>query len=130
MVFGPSRNVLKVALKFVEFFLEESCGYCTPCRVGTVLMRRKLEEIVEGRGEAGDIEYLQELGGTMNLASRCGLGQTAANPVLTTIQAFRPVYEALLRKRTAEPCLASFDIRAALRDSERLVGRSSELFAG
>jgi [NiFe] hydrogenase diaphorase moiety large subunit len=130
MVFGPSRNILKVALKFVDFFLEESCGYCTPCRVGTVLMRRKLEEIVEGRGEAGDLEYLQELGGTMILASRCGLGQTAANPVLTTLQAFRPAYEALLRKKTDEPCLASFDIRTALRDSERLVGRSSTLFAG
>jgi [NiFe] hydrogenase diaphorase moiety large subunit len=129
MVFGPNRNILKVALKFVEFFLEESCGYCTPCRVGTALMRRKLEAIVEGRGETGDLEYLQELGGTMKLTSQCGLGQTAANPVLTTIQAFRPAYEALLRARTAEPCLASFDIRAALHDSERLMGRSSEIFA-
>ncbi|MGD0265440.1 MAG: NAD(P)H-dependent oxidoreductase subunit E [Candidatus Methylomirabilota bacterium] len=130
MVFGPNRNILKVALKFMEFFLEESCGYCTPCRVGTVLMRRKLEEIIEGRGQIGDLEYLQELGSTMILASRCGLGQTAANPVLTTLQAFRPAYEALLRKKTAEPCLASFDIRAALQDAERLAGRSSEIFAG
>jgi [NiFe] hydrogenase diaphorase moiety large subunit len=130
MVFGPNRNILKVALKFMEFFLEESCGYCTPCRVGTMLMRRKLEEIIEGRGQIGDLEYLQELGSTMILASRCGLGQTAANPVLTTLQAFRPAYEALLRKKTAEPCLASFDIRAALQDAERLAGRSSEIFAG
>lgn len=130
MVFGPNRDILRVALKFMEFFLEESCGYCTPCRVGTVLMRRKLEEIIEGRGETGDLEYLQELGGTMILTSRCGLGQTAANPVLTTLQAFRPAYEALLRKKADEPCLASFDIRAALQDAERLAGRSSEIFAG
>jgi len=130
MVFGPNRNILKVALKFMEFFLEESCGYCTPCRVGTVLMKQKLEEIIQGRGEIGDLEYLQELGSTMKLTSRCGLGQTAANPVLTTIQAFRPAYEALLRKRPDEPCLASFDIRAALLESEKLVGRSSEIFTG
>ncbi len=129
MVFGPNRDILKVALKFMEFFLEESCGYCTPCRVGTVLMKQKLEGILGGRGGIGDLEYLQELGSTMKLTSRCGLGQTAANPVLTTIQAFRPACEALLRKRTDEPCLASFDIRAALQESEKLAGRSTEVFA-
>ena len=129
MVFGPNRDILKVALKFMEFFLEESCGYCTPCRVGTVLMKQKLEGILGGRGGIGDLEYLQELGSTMKLTSRCGLGQTAANPVLTTIQAFRPAYETLLRKRTDEPCLASFDIRAALQESEKLAGRSTEIFA-
>jgi len=128
MVFGPNRDVLRVALKFMEFFLEESCGYCTPCRVGTVLMRQKLEQILGGRGEPRDLEYLQELGSTMKLTSRCGLGQTAANPALSTIQAFRPAYEALLRNRPDEPCLPSFDIRAALQESERLVGRSSEIF--
>jgi len=129
MVFGPNRNILKVALKFQDFFVDESCGYCTPCRVGTVLMQRKLEDIIEGRGQIGDLGYLQELGNTVRLTSRCGLGQTAANPVLTTIQAFRPAYEALLRKKSDEPCLPSFDIRAALEDSEGLVGRSSEVFA-
>jgi [NiFe] hydrogenase diaphorase moiety large subunit len=128
MVFGPNRNLIRVALKFMEFFLDESCGYCTPCRVGTVLMQQKLEGILEGRGAIGDLEYLQELGDTMKLTSRCGLGQTAINPILTTIQGFRPAYEALLRKRSDEPCLASFDIRTALQDSEKLAGRSSEIF--
>ena len=90
----------------------------------------QVKDIIEGRGQIGDLEYLQELGTTIKLTSRCGLGQTAANPVLTTIQAFRPAYEALLRKRPDEPCLASFDIRAALEDSERLMGRTSEVFAG
>jgi len=130
MIFGANRSILKIALKFLDFFVDESCGYCTPCRVGNVLMQRKLKDIIEGRGQIGDLEYLQELGTTIKLTSRCGLGQTAANPVLTTIQAFRPAYEALLRKRPDEPCLASFDIRAALEDSERLMGRTSEVFAG
>jgi [NiFe] hydrogenase diaphorase moiety large subunit len=130
MVFGANRNIVKAALKFLDFFVEESCGYCTPCRVGCVLMQQKLEEIIEGRGQIGDLEYLQELGGTMKLTSRCGLGQTAANPVLTSIQAFRPAYEALFRKRPDEPFLPSFDIRAALRDAEESTGRTSEIFTG
>jgi [NiFe] hydrogenase diaphorase moiety large subunit len=128
MVFGANRNLVKVALKFLDFFVEESCGYCTPCRVGCVLMQRKLEEIIEGRGQIGDLEYLQELGSTMKLTSRCGLGQTAANPVLSSIQAFRPAYEALFRKRPEEPFLPSFDIRAALGESEGLTGRPSAIF--
>ena len=129
MVFGANRNIVKAALKFLDFFVEESCGYCTPCRVGCVLMQKKLEEIIEGRGQIGDLEYLQELGSNMKLTSRCGLGQTAANPVLTTIQAFRPAYEALFQARPHEAFLASFDLRAALEDSEGLAGRSSEIFA-
>ncbi|MBI4572627.1 MAG: hypothetical protein HY713_04995 [candidate division NC10 bacterium] len=129
MSFGPNRNILKIALKFLDFFVEESCGYCTPCRVGNVLMKQKLEQIIEGRGQIGDLEHLQEHGTTMKLTSRCGLGQTAARPVLTTLHAFRPVYETLLRKRPEEPCLASFDIRAAPQESEKLAGRASEVFA-
>jgi [NiFe] hydrogenase diaphorase moiety large subunit len=129
MVFGTNRNILKVALKFLDFFVDESCGYCTPCRVGCVLMQQKLAEILEGRGQIGDLESMQELGATMKLTSRCGLGQTAANPVLTTIHAFHPAYEALLRKEADEPFLASFDIHAALQASEQLAGRTSEIFA-
>ena len=128
MIFGPSRNTLRIALKFLEFFVDESCGYCTPCRVGTGLMQQKLEAITQGRGQAGDLEYLQELAASVKLTSRCGLGQTAGNPVLTTLEAFRPAYEALLQNRPDEPCLASFDIRAALQESEKLVGRPSEVF--
>lgn len=130
MIFGPNRSILKIALKFLDFFVDESCGYCTPCRVGNVLMQRKLEDILEGRGQIEDLEYLQALGNTIKLTSRCGLGQTAPNPVLTTLQAFRPAYEALLRKKPGEPCLPSFDIRRALEDSEGLAGRTSEVFAG
>ncbi len=130
MVFGPNRNLLKVVLKFLDFFVEESCGYCTPCRVGTRLMQQRLEALLEGRGEVGDLEYLQELGATLKLASRCGLGQSAANPVLSSIQAFRPAYEARLQARPREMGRPSFDIRAALQEAEQLTGRPSELFAG
>ena len=62
MVFGPGRDVVEVATEFMRFFADESCGYCTPCRVGNVLMLKKLEEILAGKGEAADLEYLTQLG--------------------------------------------------------------------
>jgi [NiFe] hydrogenase diaphorase moiety large subunit len=128
MVFGPQRHVPWIVLKFLDFFVEETCGYCTPCRVGTVLMKQKLEDIMHGRGQPGDLEYLEELGAVMRATSRCGLGQTAPTPVVSSIQAFRPTYEALLRRKADEPLLPSFDIQTALRESERLTGRASTVF--
>ena len=54
MVFGPDRNVLEIAEQFMEFFVEESCGYCTPCRVGNVLLKERLSRILAGKGEPSD----------------------------------------------------------------------------
>jgi len=130
MVFGPQRSVLHAASKFMDFFIEESCGYCTPCRVGCTLMKNKLEDILNGKGKLSDLDYLKELGATMKLTSRCGLGQTAANPVVSTLENFRPAYEALIPKEpTNDAFLPSFDIQAALETSRELIGRDSEIFA-
>jgi NADH:ubiquinone oxidoreductase subunit F (NADH-binding) len=62
MVFGSERNMLEVANRFMEFFIEESCGYCTPCRVGNVLLKERLEKILAGRGEPATCRTSQELG--------------------------------------------------------------------
>ena len=125
MVFGPERNVLEIAARFMDFFIEESCGYCTPCRVGNVLLRERLGRILAGCGEPADLDYLQELGQTVKTMSRCGLGQTSANPVLTTLKNFRPAYNALVRKRT-DGFQPAFDLRAAVAQAEAIVGRKSE----
>ncbi|MGD8451162.1 MAG: NAD(P)H-dependent oxidoreductase subunit E [Phycisphaerae bacterium] len=124
MVFGPDRNILEVANSFLEFFVEESCGYCTPCRVGNVLMKERLEQILAGRGEPADLAYLQDLAETVKVTSRCGLGQTSPNPVLTTLKNFRGAYEALVKEPESgrQP---SFDIRAAVSDAEGIAGRQS-----
>ncbi len=124
MVFDARRDPLKIAAKFMEFFIEESCGYCTPCRVGNVLLAERLDAIIEGKGQAGDLEYLESLGASIKTASRCGLGQTSANPVLTTLKNFRPVYEALLGE-PEDGQLRRFDIRAALGKAESIIGRQS-----
>jgi len=85
---------------FMSFTQEESCGKCVPCRVGTKAMLATLERICAGEGEPGDIEYLIELGEEIKKASLCGLGQTAPNPVLSTIRYFREEYEAHIRDHT------------------------------
>ncbi len=78
---------------FMNFVQEESCGKCTPCRLGTKAMLDTLTRVTEGHGEEGDIEYLEELANAVKVSSLCGLGQTAPNPVLTTLRYFREEYE-------------------------------------
>ena len=84
---------------FTEFCVDESCGKCTPCREGLKVMFDKLTNIVEGRGEEGDVEFLQEWGKHINSTSHCGLGKAAANPVLSTIRYFRNEYDAHIRDK-------------------------------
>jgi [NiFe] hydrogenase diaphorase moiety large subunit len=124
MVFNRSRDVLAIAREFVEFFCEESCGYCTPCRVGNELLKERLDAILAGRGEPSDVAYLEEIGAVMKLASRCGLGQTAANPVLTTLKNFRSAYDARLRA-PVQGEQRRFDFAAAVAGAERIAGHAS-----
>jgi [NiFe] hydrogenase diaphorase moiety large subunit len=128
MVFGPTRNLLKKVRKFLQFFVEESCGYCTPCRVGNVLLLERINKLLGGRGEPSDLEYLEDLCETIKTGSRCGLGQTSANPVISTLKNFRPVYETAVTARD-DGLQPSFDIRAALADAEQIAERGSVHFA-
>jgi len=128
MVFSDERDVVEIAREFTRFFVHESCGYCTPCRVGTMLLLERIDRILDGRGEPADLDYLRELGATMIATSRCGLGQTAPNPVLSTIERFPLAYEALLR-RPDELRQPGFDIDAALAESEAITGRESVHFS-
>jgi len=127
MVFGPQRDVLEVVGKFMEFFIDEGCGFCTPCRVGNVLLKQRLDDIIAGKGQVDDLRYLEELGETIKATSRCGLGQTSANPVLTTLKNFRWAYEEMVRE-AQDGMQRTFDIRAALADAEAIAGRASMLF--
>ena len=97
MVFNSTRDVLDVALQFTRFFVEESCGWCAPCRVGTTLLQQGMEKILANRGTLADIANIEALAHTVTRMSRCGLGQTAANPILTTMCNFPHLYEARLQ---------------------------------
>jgi NADH-quinone oxidoreductase subunit F len=108
LVIDESTCMVDIAKFFLDFTQKESCGKCTFCRVGTLRMLEVLERITNGEGEEGDIELLEELAGNVKRASLCGLGQTAPNPVLTTIKYFRDEYEAhIYEKRCpAKKCQA------------------------
>ncbi len=93
IVMSEDACMVDVARFFMEFVQDESCGKCTPCRVGTKRMLEILERITRGNGKAGDIELLEELGETIKITAVCGLGQTGPNPVLSTIKNFREEYE-------------------------------------
>jgi len=86
--------MVEFARFFMDFVQQESCGKCVPCRLGTRAMLEVLTRITEGKGQHADIEYLLELAGQIKESSLCGLGQTAPNPVLSTIRYFRDEYEA------------------------------------
>jgi NADH:ubiquinone oxidoreductase subunit F (NADH-binding) len=92
--------MVDLARYFMTFVQEESCGKCVPCRVGTKSMLTVLERICAGKGQPGDVEYLERLGQEVKRASLCGLGQTAPNPVLSTLRYFRDEYEAHIHDKT------------------------------
>lgn len=94
IVMDEKSCMVDVAKFFLKFTVDESCGKCTPCREGTKQMLEILERITNGRGEEGDIDKLEKMGNLIKLSSLCGLGQTAPNPVLSTIRYFKDEYEA------------------------------------
>ena len=99
IVMDEDNCMVDIAKFFLGFTVDESCGKCTPCRIGTRRMLEILERITSGKGEEGDIEKLEELGQTIKDTALCGLGQTAPNPVLSTIRYFRDEYEAHIREK-------------------------------
>jgi len=103
VVMDEGSCMVDVARFFLEFVQEESCGKCVPCRVGTKRMLEIVTRICAGEGEEGDIEKLEELGKQIRDTSLCGLGQTAPNPVLSTIRHFRHEYEEHIRQHKCTP---------------------------
>ena len=120
IIFNSSRNILDVVHNFTHFFAHESCGFCTPCRVGTSLLKKQIDKIVEGHGSAGDIVALEELCQLVKNYSHCGLGQTAANPILTTLERCLGLYETQLKEISFEP---GFDLDGALETARRMANR-------
>jgi NADH:ubiquinone oxidoreductase subunit F (NADH-binding)/Pyruvate/2-oxoacid:ferredoxin oxidoreductase delta subunit/(2Fe-2S) ferredoxin len=99
VVLDETSCMVNTAKFFLEFTQSESCGKCTPCRIGTKRMLEILERITTGRGKEGDLELLEELGHYIRATSLCGLGMTAPNPVLSTLRYFRDEYEQHIRNK-------------------------------
>ncbi|MFH0975365.1 MAG: NADH-quinone oxidoreductase subunit NuoF [Spirochaetota bacterium] len=110
IVMNEDKCAVDMARFFMDFCQDESCGKCTPCREGTKRMLEILTNITQGKGKEGDIELLEEMAEVIKNAALCGLGQTAPNPVLSTIRYFRDEYEEHIREHTcrAAVCTALF----------------------
>ncbi len=123
VVMDETTCMVGIAKFFLEFTTRESCGKCVHCRIGTKRLSEILERIVKGEGKEGDIELLEELCNSIKDGALCGLGQTAPNPVLTTIRYFRHEYEAHIRDKKCPakecPALLTYSI-----DPEKCIGCS------
>lgn len=100
IVMDDHNCMVNIAKYFLEFCVDESCGKCSPCRIGLKQMYDKLEKITHGEGTMEDLDELERLGQTIRSASLCGLGQTAPNPLLSTLKYFRDEYEAHIRDKS------------------------------
>ena len=124
IVLDEDNCMVDIAKFFLEFTVDESCGKCTPCRVGIRKMLEILTRITEGKGEDGDIEKLEELANMIKTNSLCGLGQTAPNPVLSTIRYFRDEYEAHIYEKRC-PAGACKKLARFIIDPEKCKGCSA-----
>ncbi len=119
-IFDNSRDMFEVARNYVHFFQHESCGFCTPCRVGTSLLKNLMDKLHNGCGSPYDFAEIEKLNQLLQSMSHCGLGHTACNPVLDTIEKFRPAYEKHMRQADFEP---AFDLDRALAAARQMTGR-------
>lgn len=121
VVMDESTCMVDVARFFLDFTAKESCGKCVPCRIGTKRMLEILTRIVNGEGKQGDIELLEELCDGVRNGALCGLGQTAPNPVITTLRYFRNEYEAHINERKCPAGACSALLKYTI-NSEKCVG--------
>ena len=122
MVFDVGRDLLDVVGDFMQFFVDESCGICVPCRAGNVLLRQKVALVADGQATSSDLDEMVAWGGVVAHTSRCGLGATSPNPILTTLTKFPEIYPVRPRATVAD-LLPSFDPEAELTDHAAAVAQ-------
>ncbi|MFO1414475.1 MAG: NAD(P)H-dependent oxidoreductase subunit E [Burkholderiales bacterium] len=119
-IFDGTRDMFEVARTYAHFFAHESCGFCTPCRVGTSLLRNVMDKLAANKGSQVDLDRIGRLSQLLQSSSHCGLGHTACNPLLDTLERFRPAYERRLMSRDFAP---AFDLDGALARARAMTGR-------
>ena len=121
MIFNNSRDLLEIVQNFANFFVHESCGFCTPCRVGTSIIKNLVHKVRKGRGSNVDLKEMQELSILIKNTAHCGLGMTATNHISDTLKKFPQVYKKYLHN--SESLHPTFDLDAALEDARQLTHR-------
>jgi len=118
MIFNKQRDLVKILMNFSEFFKQESCGICTPCRAGNFIIQRKLERLQDGLANENDLQELKNWGQLMKMTSRCGLGKTAPNSLICAIRKFHRGFAELLVERY-DGLHRKFKMEAATEDYEK-----------
>jgi [NiFe] hydrogenase diaphorase moiety large subunit len=124
MVFGGERDMFEVARHSAHFFAHESCGFCTPCRVGTTLVANLMDKIARGYGSRHDMDEILSLYQLMHTTSHCGLGQSACNPIVDTYQKFRQTYDDRLQSLDFSP---AFDLEQSVAKACQLIRRDHDV---
>ncbi len=119
MIFSKDRDLLNIVRDLTKFFVDESCGWCAPCRAGNPFLLKLFDKVLHGRGCRSDLAKLENLGGTIGKMSRCGLGQTAPNPILMTLKNFPHLYNA----KVSDEFIPLFDYERAIADGIEVAGR-------
>jgi len=122
MVLGPQRDLMDMSRNFARFFAHESCGFCTPCRVGNRLLEALVEKVAAGKASAYDLEEMRRIGNLMREASYCGLGTTAANHIRDQLDKFPATFHR--RLRDGADYTPAFDLDAALTAARAITGRN------
>jgi len=120
MIYDRSRDLLKVIHNFSSFFTHESCGFCTPCRVGTTLLKNGMDKVCSGHATAHDLDEMKRTAALVSRRSHCGLGVTAPNAIVDGLKHFPELFEARLLHKEMEP---EFDLDAALAEARAMSNR-------
>ena len=123
IVFNQKRDLLNMVSNFANFFVHESCGFCTPCRVGGALLRDLVAKVHAGHGSCYDLDEMRGIAQIMKETSFCGLGATAPNHVINTLNRFPEIYEQKLSQVDFQP---AFDLEASLEQAKRLAHRNTQ----
>jgi [NiFe] hydrogenase diaphorase moiety large subunit len=124
MVIGRDRDIFDAVWNFAHFFQHESCGLCTPCRVGTTLLVRILEKFQKGWGSRMDLVEVKRIANTMRMGAHCGLGQSAWCHVVDSISKFPQIYDSRMQSNEYTP---AFDLDGALEEARQLAKRNDAL---
>ena len=124
-IFNHKRDLFSILHNHMEFFTKESCGFCVPCRAGNSLLLKQLEKIMVGNGNLTDLEEIKNLSRMVKTASRCGLGQSSPNPLLTSLENFEDVFKKRVNPTT--DFNSQFNLEFAVQESCAVAQRSMNL---
>jgi [NiFe] hydrogenase diaphorase moiety large subunit len=127
IVFNKDRDLLKYMYSFMQFFVEESCGICAPCRAGNVIMRNRLHRICDCRGIQQDLDDMVAWSKIISATARCGLGMTSSNPIVTTIKNFPELYQSVLDKDANPLYDQTFNLEKSLEAFDHALKEHNEI---